>query len=503
MQRERLLKNMQACSINKGFCRYVDMILTHRQIQLVFSDVTSQPRNPAGGCNQGCPLSMLLYVIYNAPLINIANPENGNERIIGFVNDTTLLAQGKMFREAHLTISDMMERDNGVFNWSCTYSSPLEMMKLALVNFSLSPAKVSDSRDLALTQPSPTGTTWHNIKAKPHAKLLGIILDSKLTWSLQHEKVRERATKFTAAFRRYTKTTSSIRPAEALKLYNTVAITRICYASDLWYTPPLKRDEDSKRQGSVKLTRQLESIQRMAAISIIGAMQTTAGDAAIVHAGLNPIALQLKQSGQIAYARFTTCPDSHPIHSAIKRTSRTQVLHHRSALHCLAASSSFDPSNIETINPTRAHPSFNCPHEFRIAATKKESIKWDTENFTMGIMIYTDGSCFENGIGATAVLYIDGIETDHLRLHLGTDTEHTVFEAELTGIILGSHLAIRYLETNNNINFSIDSQAAIKLLQNKTKQSAQYLIDEIHQCMNEIQRDLTGTFPQPPLPCPR
>ena len=503
MQQGRLLKNMRARNINEGFCRYVEMILTHRQIRLVFDDVTSQPCNPPGGCNQGCPLSMLLYVIYNAPLINIANPENRNERIIGFVDDTTLLAQGTTFNEAHQTLRDMMERKNGVFNWSRTYSSPLEMNKLALVNFSLSQAKVSDLRDLPLTQPGPSGITGHDIEAKPHAKLLGVTFDSRLSWTIQHVRVREKATKFTAAFRRFTRATSGIRPAEALKLYNAVAVTRICYAADLWYTPPLRKSEDSKRQGSVRLTKQLESIQRQAAIAITGAMRTTAGDAAIVHAGITPIALQLEQSGLITYARLATRPDNHPIRPAIRRTHRTPVLHHRTALHRLAAASSFNPNNMERITPTRAHPSFNYPHELRIASTKKESIKWDCENFARGIMIYTDGSCYKKGIGASAILYIDGIETDHLRLHLGADNEHTVFDAELTGIILGSHLATKHLEPHDNINFSIDNQAAIKSLKNNSKQSSQYLIDEIHRCAANIKRGLTGNHPLQPPPARR
>ena len=40
------------------------------------------------------------------------------------------------------------------------------------------------------------------------------------------------------------------------------------------------------QQGIVRLTIQIESIQRQAAISIAGVMSTTAGDAAIVHANI-------------------------------------------------------------------------------------------------------------------------------------------------------------------------------------------------------------------------
>ena len=44
--------------------------------------------------------------------------DNANECIVGFVDDTTLLASSKDFDEAHGILKDMMERRNGVFEWS-------------------------------------------------------------------------------------------------------------------------------------------------------------------------------------------------------------------------------------------------------------------------------------------------------------------------------------------------------------------------------------------------
>ena len=144
---------------------------------------------------------MLLYTIYNAPLIRIANPNNPNEHIIGFVDDTTLLASGKDFDKAHSIIKNMMECENGVFEWSRSYNSPLEMSKLALVNFSLSSKKATRASPLTLTHPDINSPTTHRLMAKPHTKLLGILLNSKLTWKAQYEKVCEKAIKWTAAFK--------------------------------------------------------------------------------------------------------------------------------------------------------------------------------------------------------------------------------------------------------------------------------------------------------------
>src|SRR5258706_9376951 len=184
MRKDRLIENMRARNLVNEYCDFIDMILMQRQIQLKFDDHTSTPFSPMNGCCQGCPLSMLLYAIYNAPLIRVATNDNPKERIVGFVDDTTLLASGKNFEEAHSTLKDMMERKNGVFEWSQTFNSPLEMNKLALVNFTHSHKKANKANTLVLTQPATVGQLTHRIQASPHAKLLGVILDSKLTWSV-------------------------------------------------------------------------------------------------------------------------------------------------------------------------------------------------------------------------------------------------------------------------------------------------------------------------------
>jgi len=96
------------------------------------------------------------------------------------------------------------------------------------------------------------------------------------------------------------------------------------------------------------------------------------------------------------------------------------------------------------------------------------------------MMIYTDSSCYKDKVGALAVLYINRLETESLKHQLGMKQEHTVFEAELVGILLGTHLAKCHLTAQTPINFSINNQATIKAMQKNKLQPAQYLIDEIH-----------------------
>ena len=51
------------------------------------------------------------------------------------------------------------------------------------------------------------------------------------------------------------------------------------YMADVWYTLPHKVNESSKkRMGSIKFMQKLQSVQRQATITMLGAMRTTASD---------------------------------------------------------------------------------------------------------------------------------------------------------------------------------------------------------------------------------
>ena len=76
---------------------------------------------------------MVLYQYYNADLIDI--PKHKEEDAKAYVDDTFMLASAKDFPSAHCKLADMMCRENGVVNWTKTHSSPLEYLKLALINF--------------------------------------------------------------------------------------------------------------------------------------------------------------------------------------------------------------------------------------------------------------------------------------------------------------------------------------------------------------------------------
>ena len=155
-------------------------------------------------------------------------------------------------------------------------------------------------------------------------------------------------------------------------------------------------------------------------------------------------------------------------------------------LHHLAKYLKFNLADVEKIKPTWLHPGEYPNFVSSIADLKEAAIEIDKAEFGRGKMIYTDRSGYKEQVGASAVLFTNRRKTMELQYRLGPLTEHTVFEGELIGIILGFHLTCLINRTHNCINFSIDNQAMIKTLDGNNPQLAQYLINKIKHDINRL-----------------
>ena len=260
------------------------MMLTDRRTRLSFDDHLSTPIPITNGNNQGCPLSMMFYAFYNAGLLELSPNNSPDERQFGFVDDVALLATGSTFEATHQKLKDMMERPGGAFDWSSSHNSPFEMNKLALMNFSPKP---TEDTPLTITRGGPNrGTT---VKATSSYRFLGVIFDLKLKWKAQHEKAAHSAVTWINLVKQLARTTSGVSAGGMRQLYLAIAVPKMTYAAEVWYTLPHKlTSESAKRTGSVKFTNSIQSAQRKAVITMLGAMCTTAGDIMNTHALIPP-----------------------------------------------------------------------------------------------------------------------------------------------------------------------------------------------------------------------
>ncbi len=225
--RERLIHNLKARGVPDGYVRFVDMMLADRFTQMRFDDYVSDLIAITNGIGQGCPLSMLLYLFYNADICDI--PVHEYEDATCFVDDASLLAIGKTFLETHKRIASMMSRRGGATEWSKAHNSPWELEKSEHVDY---------TRNNRLAQSPPLRIRGVTIRKATSHKQVGVYLDEQLRWKEQEIYAAAKASKWVGKLRSLARGNSGIPSRYVRQLYQVVGVAQFRYASDVWYTTP-------------------------------------------------------------------------------------------------------------------------------------------------------------------------------------------------------------------------------------------------------------------------
>jgi hypothetical protein len=259
---KRLVRNLRNRRIPETYIRFIEQLLTGRRTKLKFDDFVSEFIEIANGIGQGDPLSMILYIIYNSDLLEIIeNEEKGDA--VGFVDDIALMAIGNDFEETTSQLTTLMTKEDGGIQWSLDHNSKFETSKSVILHATRKTQQdPEDHRQRVRLGDRPTlvlqGEEVENFK------YLGVQIDAQLRWSEQSQRATANATKWLLQFRRLTRPSTGVSSKLMRRLYLAVALPKITYGLDVWYSPPFKRAGAVKNAGSVGVLKSLQKLQRMA-----------------------------------------------------------------------------------------------------------------------------------------------------------------------------------------------------------------------------------------------
>ena len=74
-----------------------------------------------------------------------------------------------------------------------------------------------------------------------------------------------------------------------------------------------------------------------------------------------------------------------------------------------------------------------------------------------------------------------------VRYRLGTETEHTVYEAEITAVILALHLLMQVERDLPRVTIGVDNQAVLLGLKNQRSKPGHHLLDRVHDALEDFQ----------------
>ena len=216
-------------------------------------------------------------------------------------------------------------------------------------------------------------------------------------------------------------------------------------------------------------------------------MRTTAADVLDAHNYILPAHLLLLKVCHRAAVRLASLPPIHPLHPLVQHVARRLIKCHKSLLHCLLHSTAISANSLETILPARRHPSY-CPVFSRhIDVSKDDATVYAGYLATKEVTVFSDGSCINGSVGMAASLWIKGRRKKTITYHLGHENEHTIFEAELVGVILALHLLRCRKARTADAYIGLDNQAVIHALGDQKPKLGHYLLDKIHDLAKDFQ----------------
>jgi hypothetical protein len=288
---ETLIHNMWKRGVPEKYTGWLKQRLAGRCTSLSFNNFKSNPFQIPIGLDQGCPLSPIAFLFYNADLIDIGKQQK-DQLSLGFIDDTAFAARGTSFEEANQKLQSMMERPGGALEWSGTHRAEFEIDKTALlcatrtkVTNVLSPGKM-------LRYPRPAiSINGHSIEASKSCKFLGVFIDEELLFKIHVAYAITKGTKYVLACKRLTKVSRRVKTRMIKKLYKAVAIPKMLYTIEVWGTTMLYPGTSKREIGwNVRgFAKKIETIQCTAAILITGGMASSATDLLFAHTNLDPI----------------------------------------------------------------------------------------------------------------------------------------------------------------------------------------------------------------------
>jgi len=121
---ERLVHNMHCRGVPREYTDLIRRKVENRSTIMALDDYTMPAMVIPRGLDQGCPLSGIAYQFYNADLIKIPDKKSG-EDCIGFIDDTTITAEGRDLEEAFKKLGDTIARLGGALYWAKLMSATL------------------------------------------------------------------------------------------------------------------------------------------------------------------------------------------------------------------------------------------------------------------------------------------------------------------------------------------------------------------------------------------
>jgi len=178
----------------KTIIEWIQSFLNQRSTQLLFNGTKSDSLPTPAGVPQGSPLSPLLYMYYNADLLDIVQ-EYESTLGLGFIDDIVYGVSGCSDRGNVCKLKRTLQEAE---NWRRRHGAQFETSKYILVHYS------RNHRQATKAAITINGTT---IRPAKEARYLGVVFDQQLRFKAHVQQAIKRGTNAALALSSIAKTT--------------------------------------------------------------------------------------------------------------------------------------------------------------------------------------------------------------------------------------------------------------------------------------------------------
>ena len=472
---QRLLHNLRSRRVDERLVRWIASFLSNRRTRIVVDGHESGEYCVETGIPQGSPLSPILYIFYNAGLIEECDTGDGTA-VVGYIDDAAILAWGNTTAETCQKLATSLERAQ---RWAATHASKFAPEKFQLTHFTRARVRhdISESID----------TTWCHIGPKPTCKYLGVTMDTKLQWKPHIEEIRRKVARTVNALGALGNSRWGVSMLDMRKIYRGVAVPQMMYGCSVW-----SNARDTGRAYTKQTIQTLQSLQARAARAICGAFKATSTAALDVEAFLLPIERQIEKHNAETLGRTSSCQSiqsvvdtRQPDHPRTRRNGYISPL--RNIRRKVEDQGYEDVGAQEQVPPFVTPPWWQGPRIYIDNADQARSQHEGMKHRTDVISVYTDGSSVNSHVGAAAVRPSTGRSRS---TYMGSSLAMTVHVAELQGINLALSMAHEDTEgsaVGQQVAIWTDSQAAIRSLGRSEGRSGAYILKQIVQRIQSLQ----------------
>lgn len=378
-------------------------------------------RNISKGCPQGSCCGPGLWNVQYDSLLNQKYKEC--TKVIAFADDVLILVKGKNTLEIENKANIEMRK---ISKWATDNKISFNRTKTQVMLVSRQKPKNQQVLNIYLNNVK--------INQKEVMKYLGIFIDKRYRFNQHIEHIAEKCTKLIHALSKSAKINWGLRSDVMRIIYKGAMLPLLSYGVPMWIDA-LQTVHNAKR---------LQRVQRLVNLKITKAFRTTSHEALCILAETIPITIELSE-----IAKY---------YNIIKGRSKH-------------------------INETME---LDTPKNYRLWTHPAENItiRDKNEDDKYAVLIYTDGSKTETGVGSGIVMYINTEPVHQLQYRL--DNRCSNNQAEQIAILKAlEELKVIDNETGKTAAIHTDSKVTMDLLRNNYKHNT--LIEDIKKHIRILQ----------------